>query len=159
MSRSLLLTATGVLASGILFGVGAALSGLTDPDQMVAFFDLGRIPEGTWNPLPLAALVIALILSMAAIRLSYRRHHRDPEGHAAPIRFTNRIDGKMLLGAVLFGAGWGISGLLPEAAIAAFAGSPGNATLFLGAMAVGFVAANAGMAYRKRDTSPPDPSP
>lgn len=120
------------LAAGLLFGAGLAVSGMADPQRVQAFLDL----FGAWDP-TLAFVMGGAIIPMA---IAWRVQRRM----ATPImvgRFdlpgTGKIDRKLAIGALIFGAGWGIGGLCPGPAIADLAIAPAPAGLFIAAMLVG----------------------
>jgi uncharacterized membrane protein YedE/YeeE len=125
-----------MLLSGVLFGVGLALSGMTQPAKVLAFLDVA----GEWDPSLLAVMGSALGVHGVLQRLIRRRARPvfDTEFHLPSAR---KPDAKLLVGAGLFGMGWGIAGVCPGPAFAAL----GSATLFalvsIGAMAVGMALA------------------
>ncbi|HEX5393215.1 MAG TPA: DUF6691 family protein [Rhodocyclaceae bacterium] len=121
--------------SGLLFGLGLAIAGMTSPQKVLAFLDLA----GHWDPSLLLVLGSAVTVSAIAFRLATRR--------AAPILATSfpiparqNADWALLIGASLFGVGWGISGYCPGPAIALLAvpANPETWTFLLG-LAVGYL--------------------
>lgn len=121
------------LVSGILFGVGLAVSGMLDPVRVRGFLDL----FGRWDP-TLAFVMGGAILPMVAAWL-IRQRMVVPLGAA---RFhlpdTNRITAKLVGGAALFGIGWGLAGLCPGPGVASLFLHPREAGLFVAMMFVGF---------------------
>ena len=120
------------LASGTLFGAGLAVSGMVDPRRVHAFLDL----FGHWDP-TLAFVMGGAMLPMA---LAWRWRERTRKPWAAEsfnLPSTTSLDRKLAAGAVLFGIGWGISGLCPGPAIADLALNPARAGLFVAAMLIG----------------------
>ena len=118
--------------SGTLFGAGLALSGMIDPLRVRGFLDL----LGRWDP------TLAFVMGGATVvmAVAWQLRPRMPKpwlDTAFSLPDTRRLDGRLAAGAVLFGIGWGISGLCPGPAIAdlALAGAP--ALVFLAAMLVG----------------------
>ncbi|HEY2512634.1 MAG TPA: DUF6691 family protein, partial [Polyangiaceae bacterium] len=96
-------------ASGLLFAVGLLLSGMTQPSKVLAFLDV----SGAWDPSLALVMGGAVTVSALAFFLASRR--------AAPL-FTARFEmpprlgpftARMLVGAGIFGLGWGLSGLCP----------------------------------------------
>lgn len=120
------------LAAGLLFGAGLAVSGMADPQRVQAFLDL----FGTWDPT--LAFVMGGAMVPMAIAWTIQRRMRAP---AAASRFelpgTTGIDRKLAIGALIFGAGWGIGGLCPGPAIADLAIAPAPAAMFIAAMLAG----------------------
>lgn len=120
------------VAAGLLFGAGLAISGMADPLRVQAFLDL----TGAWDP-TLAFVMGGAIIPMA---IAWRIQRRM----AAPLavsRFdlpgTSRIDSRLAIGALIFGAGWGVGGLCPGPAIADLAIAPAPAAMFIAAMLAG----------------------
>jgi uncharacterized protein len=101
------------LLAGTLFGAGLAVSGMADPHRVQAFLDL----LGHWDP-TLAFVMAGAILPMAlAWRLRKGLAKPFADAHF-DLPGATEVDRKLALGAVLFGMGWGISGLCPGPALA-----------------------------------------
>ena len=120
------------LAAGTLFGAGLALSGMADPQRVQAFLDLG----GAWDP-TLAFVMAGAVLVMLIAWALQRRLAKPLAVSRFDLPDTRRIDAKLALGALLFGAGWGIGGLCPGPALADLAIAPDRAALFVAAMLAG----------------------
>jgi len=101
------------LVSGTLFGSGLAFSGMADPHRVRSFLDL----LGAWDP-TLAFVMAGAILPMALAWVLRKRMTKPFSDAHFNLPGTTKIDGKLALGAVLFGMGWGISGLCPGPALA-----------------------------------------
>jgi len=122
------------LGAGLLFGAGLAISGMADPARVQAFLDL----FGRWDP-TLAFVMGGALLPMI-FAWAWRRRLEKPFAEARfDVPATTRLDRNLVLGAILFGAGWGIGGLCPGPALADLAIAPTQAGIFvlamLGAMA------------------------
>ena len=117
------------LLSGALFGAGLAISGMADPMRVRAFLDL----FGAWDP-TLAFVMGGAIVPMALAWMVHKRIERPSADKAFALPETRAIDGKLALGAILFGVGWGIGGLCPGPAIASLALAPGAVAPFVLAM-------------------------
>jgi uncharacterized membrane protein YedE/YeeE len=122
--------------SGLLFGAGLYVSQMVDPLKVLHFLDFGTIPSGGWDPSLAFVLGGALIVMFVAVRIGRRRSaplfdvaFHEPE-------FT-RIDRPLVIGAALFGVGWGMSGICPGPAISLVAFLPSNLWLYLTALFVG----------------------
>lgn len=103
------------LLSGILFGLGLTISQMNNPDKVIAFLDI----FGNWNA------SLAFVMGGALITLSSLQHFIfKRERPILETQFhlpTNRlIDKRLILGAILFGLGWGLIGFCPGAVLAAF---------------------------------------
>lgn len=123
------------LLAGTLFGVGLAYSGMADPARVQGFLDL----FGNWDP-TLAFVMGGAIIPMAIAWLIQRRLDKPLAGAGFSLPGTSRIDAKLAGGAVLFGIGWGISGLCPGPGIANIAINPWPALAFIMAMLAGMFA-------------------
>lgn len=125
------------LVAGSIFGAGLAYSGMSDPARVQGFLDL----FGNWDP-TLAFVMGGAIIPMAFAWLIQRRVEKPFADAHFSLPGTITIDRKLGIGAVLFGAGWGISGLCP---------GPGLANLTINTLpALAFVIAMlAGMAVHR----------
>ena len=123
------------LLSGILFGAGLALGGMTDPARVRGFLDL----FGAWDP-TLAFVMGGAVIVMA---VAWRVVARMPQPWLAEaFHLPTRADltPRLIGGAALFGVGWGIAGLCPGPGIAALVVEPMSAAVFVAAMLVGMAA-------------------
>jgi uncharacterized membrane protein YedE/YeeE len=122
------------LLSGILFGLGLALSGMMNPARVLGFLDLA----GRWDPTLVFVLCGAIAVSAISVGIS-RRMTRPLLVERFDLPTKTRIDRPLILGAGLFGIGWGLSGFCPGPALASlFLGLPKTA-LFVLAMLIGMV--------------------
>lgn len=120
--------ATGLLC-GAVFGVGLAIAGMTDPRKVLGFLDVA----GDWDPS--LALVMAAALAVAAPGLAWaRRRAGAPPAEPAP---GLGIDTTLIIGSVLFGIGWGLSGYCPGPTVASLASGNHDVLWFLPALVLG----------------------
>lgn len=120
------------LLAGLLFGVGLALSGMTDPAVVLGFLDV----TGQWNPTLAFVMAGALAVTFVGYRLAWRQG--APIWAPAFVLPTARaVDWRLLVGAALFGIGWGIAGWCPGPAIASLSAPTMELVLFLAAMLAG----------------------
>lgn len=120
------------MLSGLVFGWGLALAGMTNPVKVKAFLDLA----GAWDPS--LALVMGGAIAVGAVAFAVAaRRKRSWTGDLMEIPSSQVIDRRLLLGGALFGTGWGIGGFCPGPAIVALGSGMGEAGLFVGAMLVG----------------------
>jgi uncharacterized protein len=120
------------LLSGLLFGAGLAVSGMIDPARVQGFLDL----FGNWDP-TLAFVMGGAIVPMAIAWQIKARMQSPLVADDFDLPGTQQIDRKLATGAVLFGMGWGISGLCPGPALADLAIAPIPALIFVAAMVAG----------------------
>ena len=131
------------LVSGLLFGLGLTVSEMIDPTKVIGFLDLA----GDWDPS--LAFVMVTAIPIAAIGYAVARRFRAPlcaPSFNLPAR--SEIDWRLVLGAVLFGIGWGTVGYCPGPARASVSlGDTANLT-FVAAMLAGMGAYSAIEAVR-----------
>ena len=120
------------VACGLLFGAGLVVSDMINPARVLAFLDV----TGAWDPS--LAFVMGGALIPSSIAYLFRRRMAAPV--AAPefqVPEVRRIDRPLILGAVLFGLGWGLVGLCPGPALAALTTGAWQVFVFVAAMLVG----------------------
>jgi uncharacterized protein len=139
------------LVSGLIFGFGLAISGMTQPTKVLGFLDVLGIASGNWDPT--LAFVMIGALAVAAPGFVVTRQRGQPLlAPAAAWPSKSEIDRPLIAGAVLFGVGWGLVGLCPGPAIANLATLSSRIVAFVVAMAVGMLALD--FWRRHRETAP-----
>ena len=118
--------------AGLLFGVGLALSGMTNPEVVLGFLDLA----GVWNPALLLVMAGAVPVTFLGYRLAFGRG-RPWLASSFDLPKSRAFDRPLLLGAALFGAGWGLAGYCPGPALAALPALLPGTLAFLGPMLCG----------------------
>lgn len=147
--RKLLPVATAAFA-GLLFGIGLAVSRMTDPEKVKSFLDVAAIGDGNWDPSLAFVMGGGLIVAMLFYRIA-RPLGRPLFSLSFSLPSRADIDRPLVIGSAAFGVGWGLSGLCPGPAIAVLGIAPGEFALFavamlVGSWAVSFIQArNAGM--------------
>jgi uncharacterized protein len=135
MTRSLVLHIA-ALVSGIVFGIGLAISRMIDPAKVQNFLDFAAIPSGGWDPSLAFVMGGGVVVAIAGLRLD--RVLRRPIAASAFTKVARtRIDGQLVAGAAIFGVGWGLSGFCPGPAFADLGVMPGSVALFAGALLAG----------------------
>ncbi len=120
------------LAAGLLFGLGLGFAQMIDPQRVIGFLDL----FGTWDPTLAFVMGGAVLVTLISFRFILRRPHPLlNRKFFLPTR--NDIDRPLVLGAALFGLGWGLGGYCPGPAIAALGLGSANPVLFVVAMIAG----------------------
>ena len=117
---------------GLVFGLGLILAGMTDPGKVLGFLDLA----GAWDPSLAFVMGGAIAVAVAAFALA-RKRTQNFLGGAMHLPTRSDIDRRLIIGSLLFGAGWGIAGFCPGPAIVSFAAGQPKALLFVVAMLVG----------------------
>lgn len=123
------------LFAGTLFGAGLAYSDMVDPARVRAFLDI----FGDWDP-TLAFVMGGALLPMSVAWMGQRRMDAPFADAHFNLPDTQKIDGKLVIGAVMFGVGWGLSGLCPGPALADLSIAPLSAVTFGIAMLGGMIA-------------------
>ncbi len=117
---------------GLIFGIGLILSGMTSPAKVQAFLDI----SGLWDP------SLALVMG-GAIGVAFpffaraKKQGCSPTGEPMRMPSETRIDRKLLIGAALFGIGWGLGGFCPGPALVGVGALQWPALVFVLAMLVG----------------------
>lgn len=120
------------LMAGILFGVGLVIGRMTDPAVVLGFLDI----FGAFDPTLALVLFGAVATTAISFRFVLRRERPvlEPEFQVPKVA---RIDLPLILGAAIFGVGWGLAGYCPGPALAGAAGGIVTALIFLPAMLAG----------------------
>jgi uncharacterized membrane protein YedE/YeeE len=122
------------LLSGTLFGLGLAVSGMVNPAKVLAFLDVA----GAWDPTLAFVMLGAVCVTMPAFR--YVLRGRKPWFASAFALPTKRdLEPRLVLGAALFGVGWGLAGLCPGPAVTALVTGSASVLAFFAAMLAGFL--------------------
>jgi uncharacterized membrane protein YedE/YeeE len=125
------------LLCGIVFGVGLAMSGMTDTAKVLGFLDV----FGHWVPDLAFVMGGAVAVTLVAFRFVLRMQ-RPLLSHRFSLPGTSVIDGRLLGGAAIFGIGWGVYGYCPGPALSALTYLDPKTAYFVIAMLVGMAVAN-----------------
>ena len=118
--------------SGLVFGLGLMLAGMTDPAKVKAFLDVA----GAWDPSLALVMGGAIAVGVAAYAAA-RQRTRSWTGAPMEIPTDRTIDARLVGGGVLFGVGWGLGGFCPGPALVALGSGMGEAGVFVAAMLAG----------------------
>ncbi len=122
------------LLSGALFGLGLAVSGMTDPMRILGFLDVA----GEFDPALLFVLGGAVLTTLVLFRFVLRRPH-PVFAERFQVSELRVIDRPLLLGAALFGIGWGLAGYCPGPALVGLGVLSSEALWFVPAMIGGML--------------------
>lgn len=126
------MTALMGLIVGLLFGLGLAVSGMTDPLKVQNFLDV----TGTWDPSLASVMGGAVVVTFIGYRLAWKRGQPwFDQGFHLPT--VTAIDRKLVVGAAMFGVGWGLAGYCPGPALATVALGNTEVWWFVPAMLAG----------------------
>jgi uncharacterized protein len=139
--------------TGLLFGVGLLVSGMTNPGKVLAFLDV----TGKWDPTLAFVMGGALGVNALAWALT-RRRARPLFAEEFALSPESRIEPSLLGGAALFGVGWGLVGLCPGPALAGLLRGDSSVYVFAAALLVGIgMVRNLRAFPRPRGTAPLHP--
>lgn len=127
------------LCAGLLFGLGIALSGMINPAKVLNFFDVA----GTWDPSLAFVMAGALAVTLPGYALVFRLRRQPILDTEFALPTNKAIDRRLVFGAAVFGAGWGIAGFCPGGAIPAIGLMETDTLIFIAAMASGMLIARA----------------
>ena len=118
--------------AGLIFGIGLIVSGMTDPAKVIGFLDLA----GNWDPSLGFVMGGAVLVGLVAFAFAGKRQ-RSLLGEPMHLPGATRIDRRLVLGSLAFGAGWGLAGYCPGPALASLATGQASPWIFALAMLAG----------------------
>ena len=119
------------LISGLVFGAGLVLSGMTQPAKVIGFLDV----TGAWDPSLGLVMVGAIAVYSPVYHLIFAR--RTAAAGSTSIVPDLRVDARLVIGAVIFGIGWGIGGFCPGPGLVAAGGGSAAGVVFGASMLAG----------------------
>ena len=135
MSKSKKFRIVGGLISGLLFGAGMIVSGMADPEKVIGFLDL----TGNWDPSLAFVMGGAVAVFTPIYHFVIKKRTTAISGDNFTWTNSNKIDRNLILGAVIFGTGWGIAGFCPGPAITSIDTGSNIVLAFVLSMIVGMV--------------------
>ncbi len=124
------------LLTGLLFGVGLIVSGMTNPAKVQNFLDI----SGSWDPSLAFVMGGAIAVTLPGyIWLGRRQGPWFASAFQWPT--ASDLDVRLLGGAAVFGAGWGLGGFCPGPVLASVSLGAVGTMVFVAAMCTGFVLA------------------
>jgi uncharacterized membrane protein YedE/YeeE len=125
-----------VFISGLLFGAGVTISEMVNPTKVLNFFDF----LGAWDPTLIFVVGAGLLVALIGYQIILKRE-APLFAPAFRLPASQGIDAKLLIGATLFGIGWGLSGFCPGPAVASLVFGRTESIAFVIAMAAGMILA------------------
>jgi len=119
---------------GLLFGIGLLVSGMTDPAKVQGFLDLA----GAWDPSLAFVMGGAILVGIGAFAVAKRRTSTFLGG-AMHLPTSRDIDRRLVVGSLMFGAGWGLAGFCPGPGLVALGAGEAKAAVFVAAMIGGML--------------------
>ncbi|WP_284335850.1 DUF6691 family protein [Comamonas sp. NoAH] len=122
------------LLAGLVFGLGLLLSGMGNPAKVQNFLDI----FGTWDPS--LGLVMGGAIAIGLVAFTWAKQRQTSLlGEPMQLPTSTKIDCKLLVGAAMFGVGWGLAGFCPGPAVMNLATLQTEVVLFVAAMVAGIV--------------------
>lgn len=121
---------------GLIFGIGLVISGMANPAKVQNFLDLA----GTWDPSLAFVMGGAVVVTFLGYRIAFRRGAPLLSDHFH-LPTKSVIDARLLIGAALFGVGWGLGGYCPGPALTALSLLAKGTLVFVPAMLAGLLLA------------------
>ena len=125
------------LISGIIFGLGLAISGMLNPSKVLGFLNIFE----DWDP-SLMFVMVGAILIFSPLHFTFKIKSKPIFAKTFILPSKKDIDKNLIIGASLFGAGWGLVGLCPGPAISAISFLNTDVYLFILFMFFGFYLSN-----------------
>ncbi len=121
------------LAAGLLFGLGLIVAQMTNPSKVIGFLDL----LGNWDPSLALVMGSAIVVGLPAFTIA---RHKTTSWSNTPMQLPKQADisARLIVGSLLFGAGWGLAGYCPGPALVAASIGNHSALVFVGFMLLGF---------------------
>ena len=125
------------LVCGIIFGIGLVISEMINPEKVLGFLNVFR----DWDPSLALVMIGALVISTPIFHL-FKNNNKPLFSSSFLIPKNKKIDKKLIIGSILFGAGWGLIGLCPGPAITSLALLNISSIIFVLSMFTGFYIAS-----------------
>jgi uncharacterized membrane protein YedE/YeeE len=132
--------------SGLVFGLGLLVAGMADPAKVLGFLDLA----GAWDPSLAFVMGGAIAVGLVAFAVAGRRR-RSLLGAPMQLPSTRGIDRRLVVGALLFGIGWGLAGICPGPGVVLLGTGAVEGLVFVLAMLAGMWAYDRWAAHRSEE--------
>lgn len=121
--------------TGLIFGIGLVVSGMSNPANVIAFLDLA----GNWDPGLAFVMAGAVITFGIGFPIMRKVQGKPVFSEKFTLPTSTSLDRPLILGAVIFGIGWGIGGFCPGPALVNVLSGSTQGLLFVGAMLIGML--------------------
>ena len=121
------------LIAGLLFGAGLTIAQMVDPNKVLNFLDI----TGSWDPSLLFVMAGAFTVFSLGYLLLIRKRMTSIFGGLISVPVSTMINKRLIVGALIFGLGWGISGICPGPAVANISGGEPKIWAFVVVMILG----------------------
>lgn len=121
--------------SGLLFGTGMIISNMIDPTKVIGFLDV----TGQWDPSLAFVILGALLVFTPCYHIFIKQRNLALSGDKISFSTNTNIDSKLVIGAMLFGIGWGLAGLCPGPALTNLGTGSLTILLFTLSMSIGML--------------------
>lgn len=118
--------------AGLLFALGLLVSGMANPEKVLGFLDIA----GQWDPSLAFVMAGAILVGLFAFAVAKKRT-MSFLGFDMRLPASDRLDKRLVVGSVLFGAGWGLAGFCPGPVLVALGAGKTGALVFVVAMVAG----------------------
>ncbi|MFC0179937.1 DUF6691 family protein [Thorsellia kenyensis] len=122
------------LLSGLVFGIGLVISGMANPEKVLSFLSI----TNDWDPSLAFVMIGAISVSIIGFMMAKKRRV-SYLNQTIILPTQTRIDNKLVLGAVLFGLGWGIAGICPGPGLVLISLGEIKGSIFMAAMLLGMM--------------------
>ena len=120
------------LLAGLIFGLGLIISGMTNPAKVIGFLDIA----GLWDPSLMFVMLGGISVAFVGFKFVQNKSQTIFDD-AIHLPGTTHISKELVIGSLLFGAGWGLAGFCPGPALVAMGAGYKEAFIFVMAMMIG----------------------
>ncbi|ABM05316.1 hypothetical protein DUF395, YeeE/YedE [Psychromonas ingrahamii 37] len=137
MSKSKIIRISVALVAGLLFGMGMIISEMVNPAKVLGFLNI----TGNWDPSLAFVMGGALAVFTPIYHFVIKKRAVAINGDKLSWTSNTKIDGTLISGSLIFGAGWGLAGFCPGPAITSIASGSNIVLAFILSMIVGIILA------------------
>lgn len=121
--------------SGLILGLGLVVSGMVDPVKVLGFLDI----FGEWDPTLGFVMAGGLSVYLPIYHFVVKPKGKSLFDETCQLPTNSKIDKKLVAGSVLFGLGWGLSGICPGPAMVNLSGGQAGILVFVLSMLIGMI--------------------